>query len=74
VDGIDRENNGMWEDMMVEVKMVKESARGMVLVSHWTDDGAVMSRQAHRKREELTKSGCSRGHTTFACRNFSCST
>jgi hypothetical protein len=34
VDGIDRENNGMWEDMMVEVKMVEREREGMVLARH----------------------------------------
>jgi hypothetical protein len=74
VKGMDREDNGMGEDMMVEVKVVEREHVGMVLVRHWTSDGAMMSRRARREQEEFAKSGCSRGHTRFTCRDSNCST
>jgi hypothetical protein len=74
VEGTDREDNGIGENMMVEVKVVEREREGVMLVRHWTSDGVTTSRCARREREELVKSGCSRGHTTFACSDFSCTT
>jgi hypothetical protein len=41
---MDREDNGMEEDIVVEVKVVEREREGMVLARHWTDDGVVTSR------------------------------
>jgi hypothetical protein len=43
-----------------------------VLVRHWIGNGA--ERHQRAQREELVKSGCSEGHTTFASRDSNCST
>jgi hypothetical protein len=41
---MDREDNGIEEDIVVEVKVVEREREGMVLTRHWTDDGVVTSR------------------------------
>jgi hypothetical protein len=74
VEGIDREDSDMGKDMTVEMEVVEREHEGMVLVRHWTSDGAVRYWWARQEWEELAKSGCSEGHTTFANRNFNCST
>jgi hypothetical protein len=74
VEGMDSEDNGMERICWLRRRLLKESARVWYLARHWTDDEAAMSRRARREREELAKSGCSSGHTTFACRDFSCLT
>jgi hypothetical protein len=74
VKGIDREDIDMVEDMTVEVEMVEREHEDLVLVRHWIDDGAERHRQAHREWEELAKSGCSEGHTTFVNPDYNCST
>jgi hypothetical protein len=40
---MNREDKGMWDDMMVEVKVVEREREGVVLARHWTDDGAATS-------------------------------
>jgi hypothetical protein len=60
--------------MTVEVEVVEREHEGVVLVRHWIDDGAERHWQAHRKWEELVKSGCSEGHATFASRDSNCLT
>jgi hypothetical protein len=66
--------DGMYrEDMMVEVEMVERELECVVLARHWTGDRAARHRQAHREREELTKSGCSKDHTTFTSQDSNCS-
>jgi hypothetical protein len=65
VEGIDREDTDMGEDMTVEVDVVEREHEGVVLVRHWTGDRAEMHRRAHREWEEVVKSRCSKGHTTF---------
>jgi streptomycin 6-kinase len=49
VEGINSEDNGMGEDMMVEVKVVEREREGVVLARHWTGNGATMSRRACRE-------------------------
>jgi streptomycin 6-kinase len=49
VEGMDWEDNGMGEDMMVEVKVVEREREGVVLARHWTGDGMVTSQRAHRE-------------------------
>jgi hypothetical protein len=63
----------VWGDVTVEVEVVERELDGVMLVRYWTSDGAVRHRRAHREWEELVKLGCSKGHTTFACRDSSCS-
>jgi hypothetical protein len=63
----------MREDMTIEVEVVEREFEGMVLARHWTSDGAVRNWRAHREWEELVKSRCSKGHTTFISRDSSCS-
>jgi hypothetical protein len=41
VEGMDREDSGMGDDMMVEVEVVGREPEDMVLVRHWTGDGAM---------------------------------
>jgi hypothetical protein len=40
MEGMDREDSDMREDMMVEVEVVKREHEGVVLAMHWTGDGA----------------------------------
>jgi hypothetical protein len=47
VEGIDRQDIDMWEDMTVEVEVVKREHEGVVLVRHWIGNGAKMHRQTH---------------------------
>jgi hypothetical protein len=74
VESIDREDNDMWEDMTIEVEVVEREHEGVVLARHWTGNVAEMHQRAHQEWKELVKSGCSEGHTTFANRDFNCST
>jgi hypothetical protein len=60
VEGIDR------EDMIREVEVVKREHDGVVLAIHWISDGTERHQRTHREWRELTKSGCSKGYTTFA--------
>jgi hypothetical protein len=72
VEGMDREDSGMREDMAVEMEVVERESEGMVLMRHWTGNVAARHRQAHQEWEELAKLECSKGHTTFASRDSSC--
>jgi hypothetical protein len=65
VEGMDREDSDMGEDMTVEVEVVEREHEGVVLAMHWIGDGAKRHQQGHREWEELAKSRCSEGHTTF---------
>jgi hypothetical protein len=40
VEGMDREDSGMREDMTVDVKVVEREPDDVMLVRHWTADGA----------------------------------
>jgi hypothetical protein len=64
VDGIDRVDSEIGEDMMVEVEVVEREHNDVMLTRHWTGDGAERNQRAHREWEELVKSGCSECHTT----------
>jgi hypothetical protein len=69
VEGIDREDSDM-----VEVEVVEREHEGAVLARHWISDGAERHWRAHQEWEELAKSGCSEGHTTFVSQDFNCLT
>jgi hypothetical protein len=74
VEVIDREDSDMGEDMTVEVEVVKREHEGVVLAMHWTGDGAERHQRARREWEELSKLGCSKGHTTFTSQDSNCLT
>jgi hypothetical protein len=40
MEGIDREDSDIGEDMMVEMEVVEREHEGVVLVRHWIGDGA----------------------------------
>jgi hypothetical protein len=40
MEGIDREDSDIGEDMMVEMEVVEREHEGVVLAMHWTGDGA----------------------------------
>jgi hypothetical protein len=40
VEGMDREDSGIWEDMTFELEVVEREPKEVVLVRHWTSDGA----------------------------------
>jgi hypothetical protein len=65
LEDMDREDSDIGEDMMVEVGVVEREHEGVVLVRHWNDDGAERHQRGRWEWEELTKSGCSKGHITF---------
>jgi hypothetical protein len=65
LEGMDREDSGM-------VEVVGREPKGMVLVRHWTGDGAARHQRTHREWEELAKSGCSKGLPTSANRDSNC--
>jgi hypothetical protein len=58
---------------VAELEVVERELEGVVLVRHWTGDGAVRHRRTCREWEELAESGCSRDQPTFATQNSSCS-
>jgi hypothetical protein len=72
VEGMDREDSGMGEDMMDKVEVVEKESEGMVLVRHWTDDGAARHRCAHREWEELAKLGYSECQLMSISRDSNC--
>jgi hypothetical protein len=74
VQGMDREDSGMGEDMTVELEVIERENESVVLMRHWTGDGAERHRRTHREWDELVKSGCSKDYTTFASRDSNYST
>jgi hypothetical protein len=72
VEGMDTVDTGIGEDRAAELEVVEREPEGMVLVRHWTDDGAVRHRQTCREREELAKSKCSKDQPTFATQDSNC--
>jgi hypothetical protein len=44
VEGIDREDIDMMEDMTVEVEVIEREHESVVLVRHWTGDGVEIHR------------------------------
>jgi hypothetical protein len=43
VEGMDREDSGMREDMVVEMEVVEREPEGVVLVRHWTGEASTSS-------------------------------
>jgi hypothetical protein len=74
VEDIDREDSDMGDDMTIEVEVVEREHESVVFMRHWSDDGAERYRPSCREWEELAKSGCSKGYTTFASRDSNYST
>jgi hypothetical protein len=66
VNGMDTVDTGMGEDRSTELEVVEREPKDMVLVRHWTDDGAVRYRRTCREWEELVKPVCSKDQPTFA--------
>jgi hypothetical protein len=64
---------GMGEEREVELEVVEREPEGVVLVRHWTGDGAARHRRTRREWEELVKPGCSKDQPTFATQDSSCS-
>jgi hypothetical protein len=73
VEGMDAMDTGMEEDRAVELEVVKREPKGVVLVMHWTNDGAVRHRRTHREWEELVKPRYSKDQPTFATQDSNCS-
>jgi hypothetical protein len=48
----------MGEDRAAELEVVEREPEGIVLVRHWTGDGAARHRRTHREWEVLAKPGC----------------
>jgi hypothetical protein len=48
VEGMDTVNTGMMEDRAAELEVVERDPEGVVLVRHWTGDGAARHRQTRR--------------------------
>jgi hypothetical protein len=46
----------------------------VVLARHWAGNGVKRHRRVHQEWEELAKSVCLEGHTTFASLDSNCST
>jgi hypothetical protein len=65
VEGMNTVDTGMGEDRAAELEVVEREPEGVVLVRHWTDDGAARHRQTRQEWEELVKPGCSKGQPTF---------
>jgi hypothetical protein len=73
VEGIDTVDTGMGEDRTAEMEVVEREPDGVVLVRHWTGDGAARHHRTHREWEELVKPGCSKDQHAFATQDSSCS-
>jgi hypothetical protein len=73
VEGMDTVDTGMGEEREVELEVVEREPEGVVLVRHWTGDGAARHRRTRREWEELVKPGCSKDQPTFATQDSSCS-
>jgi hypothetical protein len=70
---MDTLDTGIGEDRAAEVEVVEREPDGVVLVRHWTDNGAVRHRRTRREWEELAKLGCSKDQLTFSTQDSSCS-
>jgi hypothetical protein len=70
---MDTVDTGMGEEREVELEVVEREPEGVVLVRHWTGDGAARHRRTRREWEELVKPGCSKDQRTFATQDSSCS-
>jgi hypothetical protein len=49
VEGMDRVDSDIGENMTVEVEVVEREHEGMVLVRHWTGDGAERHQRARQE-------------------------
>jgi hypothetical protein len=58
-------DTAMREDRAVELEVVEREAEGVVLVRHWTGDGATRHRRTRQEWEELAKLGCSKDQPMF---------
>jgi hypothetical protein len=70
---MDTVDTGMGEEREVELEVVEREPEGVVLVRHWTGDGAARHRRTRREWEELVKPGCSKDQPTFATQDSSSS-
>jgi hypothetical protein len=66
VEGMDMVDIGMREDKAAELEVVEREPKGVVLVRHWTSDGAARHRQTRQEWEEHAKLVCSKDQPTFA--------
>jgi hypothetical protein len=57
VRGMNTVDTSMWEDRAVELKVIEREPEDVVLVRHWTGDGAARHYRARREWEELAKLG-----------------
>jgi hypothetical protein len=73
VEGMNTVDTSMGEDRAAELEVVEREPEGVVLVRHWTDDGAARHQRTHQEREELVKPGCLKGQPTFVTQDSSCS-
>jgi hypothetical protein len=69
LEGMDREDSGMRENITVEVEVVGREPDDVMLTRHQINDGAARHRQTHRELKELAKSRCSKGQTKFSSRD-----
>jgi hypothetical protein len=66
VEGMYTVDTAMREDRAAELEVVEREAEGVVLVRHWTGDGAARHRRTRQEWEELAKLGCSKDQLMFA--------
>jgi hypothetical protein len=57
VRGMNTVDTSMWEDKAVGLKVIEREPEDVVLVRHWTDDGAVRHHRTRWEWEELAKLG-----------------
>jgi hypothetical protein len=73
VEDMDTVDTNMREDRAAELEVVEREPNGVVLVRHWTGDGATRHHRIHRKWEELVKSGYLKDQSTFVTQDSNCS-
>jgi hypothetical protein len=73
VEGMDTVDTGTRENRAVELEVVEREPEGVVLVRHWTGDGAARYHRTRRKWKELVKPGCSKDQPTFITQDSNCS-
>jgi hypothetical protein len=59
-------DTGMRKDRATKLEVVERELEDVVLVRHWTDDGAVRHHRTRRECKELAKPECSKYQLTFA--------
>jgi hypothetical protein len=65
VRGMNTVDTSMWEDKAVGLKVIEREPEDVVLVRHWTGDGATRHRRTRQEWEELAKLGCSKDQPMF---------